>query len=115
MNAMRISREPTQAFVQCRAWAGDGYISLINTPPCPTQVPRPSTLVLRVRSKKKRKAYIVITKSISKLSRNTEALKSWLPQLCTWGPGWYLLICHSHSGAGSPALTKTILWEEKSQ
>lgn len=30
MNAIRISREPTQAFVQYMAWAGSGYTLFFN-------------------------------------------------------------------------------------
>lgn len=72
INAMRIWREPTQAFVQYRAWADSGYISVFNIyTPTPQKNPtKPSTLVFRVRSKP-HESYVVITKSISKLSLNT--------------------------------------------
>lgn len=30
MSAIRISREPTQAFVQYMAWEGSGYASFLN-------------------------------------------------------------------------------------
>lgn len=83
---MRISREPTQAVVQYRVWAGTGYTPVLkNTTPTPK---KNSTFVFSIRSKE-HNAYVLITKGISKISLQTEAPKYQLPQLCTWGPGWH--------------------------
>lgn len=84
MNAIRISREPTQAFVQYMAWEGSGYTSFFNPflAPKKNKKAKPTnqktTLVFRIRSKKL-KVYVVITKSIFKMGLNAEAVDYWLP------------------------------------
>lgn len=108
MNAIRISREPTQAFVQYMAWAGSGYTLFFNPFP-----PLKKTNPFIQGKKQKTWNLCCYHKEYLKMGHNTESVSYWLPQLCTGGPGWYLIMCLSQSGIHPSVLTKITIRKKK--